>query len=166
MKTADIESAVVNYFSPLRNLIVPNVSYGLDFLHECDLLVLTPAGYAYEVEIKTSRADLIRDKQKKYGHNSRRIKGLYFAIPVAMTKDIEHVPERAGVLVVTPLEDGRGQQYFLAQLLRKPQLNGKYKFSVEEKYKMARLGAIKIWDLKRKISQQSRELKGLREVSR
>ena len=47
----------MNFFNYRANLIVPNISWGLG-LHECDLLVLTSSGYATEIEIKVSKADL------------------------------------------------------------------------------------------------------------
>ena len=64
MKAIDIELAVSNYLNPRTNLIVPNVHWGM-CLHECDLLVITRSGYAWEVEIKVSRVDLIKNKEKK-----------------------------------------------------------------------------------------------------
>jgi len=45
MKSLDIEIAVMEYLGTRTNLIVPNVSWGMD-LHECDILSLSKAGYA------------------------------------------------------------------------------------------------------------------------
>ena len=78
----DIEISVAKYMDPRVNLIVPNASWGLG-LHECDLLVISKAGYASEVEIKVSKADLLRDREKRHGHASDRIKALWFALPEA-----------------------------------------------------------------------------------
>ena len=41
--TQDIEIAVAKLFGYRSHLIVPNISWGLDFKHELDLLILTPA---------------------------------------------------------------------------------------------------------------------------
>lgn len=48
---AHLQIACARYFNPRKNVIVPNVSWGMA-LHECDILVMTPAGVAYEVECK------------------------------------------------------------------------------------------------------------------
>ena len=100
MKTKEIELAVAGYFGIRQHLIVPNVSWGFTGLYyEADLVVVTKAGYAKEIEIKASRQDLIKDKSKKHNHNCRKFKELYFAIPKKLLKDIEHIPEKAGILV-------------------------------------------------------------------
>jgi len=44
MKTIEMEIAFARYFGIRQNLIIPNVSWGMD-THECDLFVLTPARY-------------------------------------------------------------------------------------------------------------------------
>lgn len=158
----EIEDAVVRHFDPFRNLIVPNIADGLG-IHECDVLILTPAGYAYEVEIKTSRADLIRDKQKPHGHRHKKIKALYFAIPETLIKDIEHIPERAGIFIIKPIKHWHDDSYyFLAELIKKPEITGRYKFTDDERYRMARLGTIRMWDLKRTLRARVTDLEELR----
>ena len=145
MKTIDMELALASYLDSLTNLIVPNVSWGM-FGHECDLLVVSKSGYAWEVEIKISRADLTRDKKKAHGHRDHRIKFLYFAIPDHLESHIEHIPERAGIITVH--DNGH---YHFCKTIRKPKQNGSYKFSDAEKLKIARLGSLRIWGLKRKV---------------
>jgi hypothetical protein len=142
----DIEIAIASRFGYLENLIVPGVHWGLD-LHECDVLVLSKAGYATEVEIKTSKSDLIADKKKRHGHFSDRIKYLYFALPDYLKDCIEHVPERAGIILVGSSGANRGR----TNIIRKPKHNKSRKFSEVERCKMARLGAIRIWGLKQTI---------------
>ena len=67
-KIYDIEKAVVTkYFKPVLNIVVPNVSHSFFSFHEADLISLSQAGYATEVEIKTNRADLIADKKRVGG---------------------------------------------------------------------------------------------------
>lgn len=73
LKTIDIEVAVATYLNVRTNLIVPNISWGM-FLHECDLLVLTPAGFAWEIEIKTTKADLIKDQKKNMVTITKKLK--------------------------------------------------------------------------------------------
>lgn len=144
LKTIDIELALCSFLDYRVNLIVPNVSWGM-FSHECDLLVLTKSGYASEVEIKVDKYDLIKDKLKRHKHKDyrNRIKYLYFAIPFYLEDCIDHIPGHAGVIIVG--EDLR------CKIIRKPKRIGKYKFSMEERYQIARLGALRIWNLKRKI---------------
>ena len=60
--TLEMETLLMNHFNYLQNIIVPNVSNGIfhkehGWLHECDLLVLSKANYATEIEIKISKAD-------------------------------------------------------------------------------------------------------------
>jgi len=65
MNAKEVELAVANYFGIRQHLIVPNVMWGFTGLnYEADLVIVTKAGYAKEVEIKVSRADLIKDKEK------------------------------------------------------------------------------------------------------
>jgi hypothetical protein len=143
IKCIDIECAVADYFSFRVNLIVPNVSWGL-WIHECDLLIVTPAGYCYEVEIKTSRSDLKADLKKQHGHNSKRIKRLYFAIPDYLSNSIDLIPARAGILLVSAF-DGREH----VKCIRDPQQNNEVrKLSDEERFQVGRLGTMRIWGLK------------------
>ena len=137
--TNDIEIAVVRYFNPRANLIVPNVSWGFN-LHECDLLVITAHNYAYEVEIKVSKSDLYRDKYKTHKHISERIKRLYFAIPETLLPYISEIPERAGIIVV--------DKHRQCHRFREAQVQTKYKISEHEKFVLARLGTLRFWSLK------------------
>lgn len=158
MKAIDVEIAVVNHFNPRANLIVPNVHWGM-FIHECDLLMLSKAGYATEIEIKVSKSDLIADKKKKHGHKDERIKHLYFAIPKSLEAHTEHIPERSGIIIVSEkewwgMEGGirLKKTYLACDIIRSPQTQSKYKFSDRERYELARLGALRIWGLKKKLS--------------
>jgi len=146
VRCIDIECAVANYFSPRVNLIVPNVSWGFLF-HECDLLVVTPAGYCYEVEIKTSRSDLKADIGKAHGHRSTKIRRLYFAIPDYMEKDVEFIPERAGILLISAaVINGHDIR---CKCVRDPRTNAEArKISEAERFQVARLGTMRVWSLK------------------
>lgn len=139
MTTNEIENALARYFNPRVNIIVPRVSWGF-FIHECDLLLITKNGYAYEIEIKISRQDLIRDKEKRHQHNSKRIKKLYFAIPEGLLPHISEIPERAGIIVVNEIGH--------CKRVREAQVMNNYKFSDREKFMVARLGTMRFWSLK------------------
>ena len=60
-----IEISIADYFCPRRNLVVPNVYWGLNFVYELDILVVTQSNYAYEIEIKTTISDIKADKKKR-----------------------------------------------------------------------------------------------------
>ena len=140
--TIEMELILSEYLDFVMNLIVPNVSWGMG-MHECDLLKLTPSGYASEIEIKVSKADLIKDKEKRHKHDHRKIKHLFFAIPYYLEKYIEHIPDRAGIIIV--YESG------VCRTVRDPMIHSNYVFSIEERFKLARLGSIRTWSLKKKI---------------
>ena len=137
----EIESAVAKYFDPRRCVIVPNVWWGLDLNHECDLMVLTKAGFAYEVEIKTSKADLKADLKKRHGHKSNRISKLYFAIPTKLEPCIDIIPEQAGVLMVRP----NGAVVKLREAKRNPESR---KLNPDDQLKLTHLGMMRIWKMK------------------
>src|SRR5580700_7662207 len=71
-------------FSQRRNyLAIPNVSYGFLF-YEADLLIVSKARYATEVEVKVSMQDWRKDFEKrkhKPGLRDERIKYQYYAAP-------------------------------------------------------------------------------------
>jgi hypothetical protein len=145
----EIESAVARYFDPRRCTIVPNVWWGLDLNHECDLFVLTRSGYAYEVEIKVSRADLRADLEKRHRHVSASIRKLYFAIPEKLESCIDLIPVHAGILVVHP--GG------FVKKLREAKLNETARqLSVNKQIKLAQLGTMRIWKLKRIIMEMAK----------
>ncbi len=156
MKTSEIELAIAIYFDPRKNIIVPNISYGMG-LHECDLLIVNKDGYATEVEIKISKADLKKDASKSHGHRSNKIKRLYFAMPEDLfTEDlIQLIPERAGIFLIRkkqsyPSYDGVNTYYSGPKVIkyRNPQ-NNKDAVSLTDKEKanMGRLGMLRYWNL-------------------
>lgn len=166
--TLDMEIALMNYFGVMRNVIVPtitNLSGLTDF--EIDLLVLNNNSFATAVEIKISKSDLKADKKKAhikafdsddYKFYFRNFKHFYYAVPYFL-KDValEQIPKEAGLLLVRrfPNEDR-----LYVYVKRKPKLLNNVKWSDESRYKLARLGAIRILKLKRKLNIQYK-LKGL-----
>ena len=149
MKTPEMEVLLARHFNFRQNIIVPNVSWGLFFRHELDLLIITKARYGYEVEIKVSKQDLVRDKEKLHEHESKRIKGLWFAIPESLLKYQEHIPERAGIIAVS---ENRSESLWLrCNRVRSPQVMNKYKFTDSEVMELTRLGTMRIWNLKETI---------------
>ena len=145
MKAEYIESIVAEYLNPRINLIVPNAYWGLGFSYELDLFVMTPANYGWEIEIKVSKADLVKDKEKQKWKNydKGRIKRLYFAMPDGMKSEIEHVPEKAGILLVS--EKGRVRK------LREAKNISNHRFSEKDRLKAMHLCCMRIWRLKERL---------------
>ncbi len=148
MGILDIEIAVANLFGIRKNLIVPNVSWGLN-IHECDLLVVSKAGYATEIEIKTSKYDLINDKKKWHQHKNKKIKRLFFAMPSDLLIYDNFIPDHAGIISVN-----ERQQQFYALILRKPQINDCRKLTVDELIHLGKLASMRIWSLKNTVRSQ------------
>jgi len=152
--TPEMECALSTYFNYRINLIVPNISCGMS-LHECDLLVVSKAGYLTEVEIKITRADLRADAKKWHGHRSDVIKRLIFALPDYLENCIEFVPERAGIILVRQPNVPELYPYHPRCSELRPARRNKAagKISDADRYKIARLGALRIWNLKRKLGE-------------
>lgn len=151
MHSGEIEVALANYLNPRMNLIVPNISWGLD-LYEIDLLVLTQSQYAWEIEIKTSLSDLKADNNKKHGHYSNKIKRLYFAVPEELQEEaLKHIPERAGLFIVS--------ESMHVRLIKAPKLNMRArKFNAEEINHLYKLAAMRLWSLKERIYRLQKKL--------
>jgi hypothetical protein len=151
MNEKQIQYAVARWLGWNAHLIVPNVSWGFDFggqafrsdARECDLLSVTKQGYATEVEIKTSVADLRQDAKKPHHHESPKIKHLIFAMPEAMRGHESDVPARAGIIYVKA--DGR------CVIERKPTPNkGANPLSHEDQIHLGHLAAMRMWAMKGK----------------
>jgi len=144
-----IEISIADYFCPRRNLVVPNVYWGLNFVYELDILVVTQSNYAYEIEIKTTISDIKADKKKrKEAHQDKRIKELYFAIPYYLKeKAMGLIPERAGVLGV------KSSNNKLSVIpIRVAKINTEArKIDDKERMKLGKLSAMRIWNLKKKL---------------
>lgn len=137
----DVEIAVANHFNYRANLIVPNVFWGLGFRHELDVAIMTPAGHLTEVEIKTSAADLRRDRLKQHGHYSPRIRRHFFAVPEKLKElCLEVAPAEWGILST----DG-----YFTETIRPAKINKASRpLSDAEIDKLYELAAMRTWTLK------------------
>lgn len=146
----EIEMIVSRLWGWRTNVIVPNISWGAG-VHECDLLILSKAGWATEIEIKVSRSDLKKDAEKKHAHSSDKIKYLYFAIPNTLLNCLEFIPERAGVIIITAYENEKYEGYH-GEVFRHPEVNTSAKKWTEvERVNLGRLGCMRIWSLKQAL---------------
>lgn len=142
----EIELAIATKFGIRQNIIVPNISWGFNNLHECDVFVLRKTGYAVEVEIKRTKNDLLNDFKKKHGHKSNKIVEFYYAIPGEKINDwVQYIPEHAGILLYEKLKGGVIIKYHRFAIRNKTAR----KLTIEEQLKIARLGCMRIWGLKR-----------------
>lgn len=150
----EMEVALANHFDIRRNIIVPNVSWGFFDKHEADMLVIRNSGYAFEIEIKRSRADMKADFKKKHGHidKKNRIVQLYYAFPKELLPKVEElVPLECGIITVEkyPNSAATGYVKIHREATRK---KGAKKLTQKEQFKIARLGTLRIWSLKTKLN--------------
>ena len=144
----DIELAIAKHYDTRQHIIVPNcyINFGTSADHECDLIIIKRSGYAEEIEIKMSKADLKADFKKKHGHIDERLQHLYYAMPVELYEQCkELIPEYAGVFTITKYED-RG----FARCVKSAPKKKCRKLTIEEQLNIARLGVMRIWNLKEK----------------
>jgi hypothetical protein len=153
IKTIEIELAIAKAYGIRQYVIVPNISWGFKWMHECDLYLFSKSGIATEIEIKISKADLLKDFKKGHHHKdgAGRITYFYYAMPEDLyekCKDL--IPEEAGVYVCNRGSwEGAG---VYAKEKRKPtKIKNSRKLSTEEQLKVASLGCMRIWSLKSKI---------------
>lgn len=159
--TIEMEIAIANMFGVRRNIIVPNISWGLG-LHECDLLIIRPkTGYAVEVEIKRTFADFKNDFEKQHKHIDRqnRIVEFYYAFPEELyekCKDL--IPDKAGVILCRSYYNYkkrfRPKAYIKKQAKR---ISNVRPMNEKEIQQATRLAALRIWTLKEKITKYERK---------
>ncbi len=156
MNALEIEVAMMQELNIRQNIIVPNVSWGIAGLHECDLLVLSKHNYAAEVEIKCSKSDLVGDGKKRHGHYHNHIARFFFAVPECMEAvALETIPDRAGLYIV---REGRGTLPRV-RLVKNCRRNTKaVQWTDKERSKLAHLGTMRILGLKKKLIQKLKKI--------
>lgn len=149
----EVALAKSDYFNFVKNIVAFNVNgWGgnLPIQHECDMLVLTKAGYLTEIEIKRSWSDFLADFKKKHKHESEGIiKKFYYAVPYSIAvKVFNYLVENNiscdGVLYYTEDLDIR----FYSLIERK---NIFRKLNLSEQLQVARYGAMRSVMLKEKL---------------
>jgi hypothetical protein len=154
LHSGDIELALVRYYDFRRNFIIPNVSFGLWFSHEIDLLIVSQSRYAVEIEIKISLSDLKAEKKKYHNHESRKIRQFFFAVPEKLQdRALGLIPERAGLFAVKTDHDGT----LYAYIVKPAKINDARKLNDEEYLKLGKLAAMRIWSLKKRMYELQRE---------
>lgn len=168
--------AQIDNFNLRRNIVVPNVSWGL-LEYEADFVSLSKSGYLTEVEIKRSWEDFRKDFKKKHLHDDPRIAYFYYCVPKSIANKVmdalyvvepfdcgwrkykitgikEGVPTNAG-LITYDNHDWEGNECewigidFIAYAGRRKAAR---KLTDQEQLKLAHLGCMRVWDLKKKIA--------------
>lgn len=163
----EIEVALANHssFSYIKNIVAFNVNglgECLNINHECDMLVLSKAGYLTEIEIKRSWSDFLADFKKDHSHESKGlIKFFYYCVPISIVDKVYDKLEDLGVKytgVIAYDEDlkismngkrwtnhnGDYEYYFVQQHPHR-------KLFLEEQLQVARYGAMRAIGLKQKL---------------
>lgn len=151
----EIALAQSGEFNFVKNTVAFNV-YGetakLPLFHECDMLILRPSGYLIEVEIKRSWSDFLADFHKRHHHgssgNEKLLKELWYCIPAGCLDDARRKLEESGQPysgIVTYDEGLRLRFYGGAPL---PEYR---KLTAEERFQVARFGAMRCVGLRKKL---------------
>jgi len=150
-KVQDALTAKGQIFDFRRYSSVPNVSYGLLYTGEADLICLSGAGVFHEVEIKVSKQDMISDLQKGHAHNHEIVQRLWYAFPGYLQNDIEPlVPIWAGIITVY-FKIKNGNLGYKTVVVRRPHPKLRTtnrqnrKPTQEEIIKFLRLGVMRMW---------------------
>jgi hypothetical protein len=136
-------------FSQRRNyLAIPNVSYG--FLnYEADLLIISKAKYATEIEVKISMADWKRDRDKTKHKWSAdpRIKYQYYACPYELALRYEELelPMGWGVIGVCDPNASYGSPRGIKILKEATARELAKKITDKELLILARLACFRVW---------------------
>ncbi len=150
----EMEVSIMKMFGIRQNIIVPNISWGFDGMHEIDLFVLRKSGLAIEVEIKRSISDLKADFNKWHNHKDKqnRISKMYYAIPEELLeKSISLIPEDCGIILCYKINNNE-RNIARARIHREAKLiKNSRKLTPEEQFKIARLGCLRILSLKEKL---------------
>lgn len=151
-----MEVAIARMFDVRKNIIVPNISHGLNGMHECDLFLIKKSGVAVEIEIKISKSDLLADFKKEHQHIDiqHRIAEFYYAMPRELyEKCIDLIPASAGIIVC----ERNSYKNVVAHILKQAKkIKGYRTLTLEEQFKVARLGCMRIFKLKEKLLKNGR----------
>lgn len=152
----EIQLALYNsgIWNKRQDIFVPNLSWGL-LNHEADLVILTKSGYLTEVEIKRSWEDFKADFKKEHEHKDEHVYRFYYCIPESIKdKVISFLEERYELICPSVLcytEEGE----IKITPGGWPNTGGRRLF-IEEQLTVARLGCMRIWNLKEKLTTRLR----------
>lgn len=165
MNSSQMEMAVTRLGAPFcrrRYFVAPNISWGWNLQYEADLIAMSESGYAYEIEIKVSKSDLLRDiekdKWKIPNYRSNKIKCFYYAVPESLKSVAEtwkEMPEGSGIISV----DADGY----ARIVKRAKSRQDHrKLKDWEIMNLYRLSAMRYWDQREANNRLCEELESLR----
>lgn len=142
-----IQQHLRNFFGKDSFLIIPNVMLGYC---EADLIVISKAGYLHEVEIKISKQDIKKDKEKYFmAHKYLHTKYFSFAVPDFLS-NCEDIPADSGLISV--------DKYGYCNTIRPAKISkNARKLSTEEILKYARLTQYRMWNLREKLFRRTHD---------
>lgn len=155
LSITEIEIGLAKYFDLRKNIIVPNVSWGL-LSHEADLLILSKSGYLTEVEIKRSWSDFLADFRKRHTHDDPKVSWHYYAVPESIVDKckakLEELDKRKkwGLIRYTEWQ-GMCMPSIVMHPSNHNYHNSDKKLYIEEQLQLARLGTMRVWKLKQKL---------------
>lgn len=136
-----------------QDIFIPNLSWGL-LQYEADLVIITKSGYLTEVEIKRSWEDFKADFKKGHEHNDPRVYNFYYCVPESIVARVaEFLLGKYGSNCPAMLcfeESGSISHYFGVGRAHR----GGRKLFIEEQLIAARLGCMRVWNLKEKLLKQ------------
>lgn len=180
----DIEIALMSELDFRRNLIVPNVSAMMRLVgFETDILMLTTKNYATGYEIKVSLSDLKADFKKPQHAKMHKInyagktgyewyfgkfKHFYYVVPEELEEAaLQLIPDFCGLYVVYWHNVGTWQEIWNIKIkqIRQSKTLFLRKWTDKERYEIARLGAMRVFNLKRTIKSLKESLNDIRSTS-
>lgn len=174
ISTLEIELLLFKELDFTQNLIVHNVTDVSGLVKfETDILLLNKSGYAIAFEIKISKNDLKNDLKKKHIKAANKVssksgvrgidyyfgklKYFNYVVPQVLIPDVlAQAPDFCGIYSVdkTIIKDklsNRSTIKLKLKEIRKPKQLSNYKWNSIERYKLARLGTMRIKNLKENI---------------
>ena len=150
-----ISAAVVQQLFPPRVWAVcPNVSWGL-LNYEADILAIGKTGCIHEIEVKISKADLLKDARKwkwrsTYAPATDQVDAYWLAVPPQL-EELAVVRAReigGGVIVVDFQADSTGwvRKVLVPQRKRRVQTDRERRGERDIRNKVWRLAALQYWD--------------------
>lgn len=137
-----------------QDIFIPNLSWGL-LNHEADLVIITKSGYLTEVEIKRSWEDFKADFKKGHEHNDPRVYHFHFCVPESIKDRVfeflkeKYCPEGKYIAIPSVLYYSEGGS--IHQLPGGYSRRGGRKLFLEEQLTAARLGCMRVWNMKEKL---------------
>lgn len=163
IKTPELELLVAEFFGIRKNLIIPNLSWGIKLNYEADLTIVTRAKCCYEVELKVSKSDLIAESKKKINaHKGSIYKRFYYAMPDYIYDEKLITNADAGVLLAKWIPEWKHytftrKAHWKINEIKKPKNKKTDKLTDEQYLKLLELQAMRVWSMKRKFVKLSKK---------